>query len=124
MKFKGGIQVGAKGGHGTIKYSVDKYDPTEIIQFRFSKPLGFNGIHKCDIKELPGDKTEVSHVIDVNTDLDGTIKWVFAVKSLHNALIEDGLDKMENHFTEDKKSTEWNLGVKFLRYILERKGKK
>ena len=84
----------------------------------------FFNLNKFDIKELPGNKTEVSHIIDVNTDFGGTIKWVFAVKSLHNALIEDGLDKMENHFTEDEKSTEWNMWVKFIRYILIKKRKK
>lgn len=123
MKFKGGIQVGAKGGHGPIRYSVEKYNPNEIIQFRFSRPLGFSGIHKFDIKELPGNKTEVSHVIDMDTDIGGTIKWVCAVRSLHNALIEDGLDKMENHFIKDKKSSEWNLWVRFLRFMIARKGR-
>ncbi len=121
MKFKGGIKVGAKGGHGPIRYSVEKYDPNEIIQFRFFRPLGFNGIHKFDIKELSVGKTEVSHVIDMDTDLGGTIKWICAVKYLHNALIEDGFDKMENHFTDNKKSTEWNFWVKFLRFIAARK---
>jgi len=27
MKFKGGINIGAKGGHGPIRYSVEKYNP-------------------------------------------------------------------------------------------------
>ncbi len=59
MKFKDGIQVGAKGGHGPIRYSVEKYNPNEIIQFRFSKPNGFNGIHKFEINELSNEKTEI-----------------------------------------------------------------
>ncbi|WP_186434942.1 hypothetical protein [Gillisia sp. Hel_I_86] len=49
MKFKNGIRTGANGGHGPIRYSVEKYEPNEIIQFRFSKPEGFNGIHKFEI---------------------------------------------------------------------------
>lgn len=120
MKFEGGIRIGAKGGHGPIRYSVEKFDPNEIIQFRFSRPLGFNGIHKFDIRALSSTNTEVTHVIDMSTDFIASIKWLFAVKWLHNALIEDGLDNIENHFVEEKKSTSWSFWVKFLRGVLQR----
>jgi hypothetical protein len=115
MKFKNGIKVGAKGGHGPIRYSVEKYNPNEIIQFRFSKPNGFNGIHKFEINELSDEKTEIKHTIDMNTVGKGTLIWILAIRSLHNALIEDGFDKLENNLLENKKSTEWNYWVKFLR---------
>jgi hypothetical protein len=121
MKFKGGIKVGAEGGHGPIRYSVEKYDPYSIIQFRCSRPLGFNGIHKFEVKELSDRQTEVTHVIELKTDLGGTFTWLFAVKSLHNALVEDGLDKLENQFSEDKKYTEWNVWVRILRWLLSRR---
>ncbi len=121
MKFKGGIQVGAKGGHGPIRYSVEKYDPNEIVQFRFSRPLGFNGIHKLELRELENQRTEVKHTIDMNTEGKGTWLWIFTVRSLHNALIEDGFDKLENHFSEVPKKTEWNRWVKILRRQLQKK---
>ena len=115
MKFKTGIQVGTKGGHGPIRYSVEKYNPDEIIQFRFSKPNGFNGVHKFEIKELDKENTEIKHTIDMNTTGKGTLIWTFAIRSLHNALIEDGFDKLENNLSDNRKSTEWNIWVKFLR---------
>ena len=115
MKFKTGIQVGTKGGHGPIRYSVEKYNPDEIIQFRFSKPNGFNGVHKYEIKELDKENTEIKHTIDMNTTGKGTLIWTFAIRSLHNALIEDGFDKLENNLSDNRKSTEWNIWVKFLR---------
>lgn len=115
MEFQGGIKVGAKGGHGPIRYSVDKYNPSEIIQFRFSKPNGFNGIHKFEINELTNEKTEIVHTVDMNTVGKGTLLWVLAIRSLHNALIEDGLDKLENNFSEDKKSSKWNFWVRLIR---------
>ena len=49
----------------------------------------------------------------------GLFIWFFAIKSLHDALIEDAFDKMENHFTEEKKKTNWSFWVKFLRKILK-----
>ena len=115
MKFEDGIKVGAKGGHGPIRYSVEKYNPNEIIQFRFSKPNGFNGIHKFEINQLSNEKTEIRHTIDMNTVGKGTFMWIFGIRPLHNALIEDGFDKLENDFVENHKSTEWNFWVKFLR---------
>lgn len=115
MKFDDGIQVGAKGGHGPIKYTVEKYHPNEIIQFRFSKPEGFHGIHKFEIEEMADDNTEIKHTIDMRTKGKGTLLWILAIRSLHDALIEDGFDKLENNFTDTKKSTKWNFWVRFLR---------
>lgn len=123
MKFKDGIKIGAKGGHGPIRYSVEKYNPNEIIQFRFSKPKGFNGIHKFEIKELDKHKTEIKHTIDMNTTGKGTLIWTFAIRSLHNALIEDGFDKLENNFSGKQKSSNWNFWVKFLRKQMTQKRK-
>lgn len=118
MKFKGGIKIGAKGGHGPIRYSVEKYEPKKIIQFRFSKPEGFNGIHKFEISALNENQTEIRHTIDMQTVGKGTIKWIVAVRSLHDALIEDAFDKIENNYTSRKKSTDWSLWVKMFRKIL------
>lgn len=115
MKFKGGIKVGAKGGHGPIRYSVEKYNPNKIIQFRFSKPNGFNGIHKFEINELTTKKTEITHTINMQTTGKGTLIWIFFIRALHNALIEDGLDKLENNFSNNQKSSQWNFWVKFIR---------
>ena len=113
-----------RGGHGPIRYSVEKYNPNSVVQFRFSRPLGFNGIHKFEIKEISNKLTEVTHIIDMETDLRGAFIWLFVVKSLHNALVKDALDKLENHFSGDKKSTGWNLWVRVLRKILTGKSKK
>ena len=122
MKFKDGIQVGAKGGHGPILYTVEKYDPNEIIQFRFSKPIGFNGIHKFEIKELSDKQTELKHTIDMNTEGKATLKWLFVIRSLHNALLEDGFDKLENIFSNEKRHSEWNIWVKMIRKQLAKRG--
>ena len=123
MKFKGGIQIGAIGGHGPIRYTVEKYNPSEIIQFRFSKPHGFHGIHKFEISELTSEKTEIKHTIDMSTDLKGSLLWIFAIRSLHDALIEDGFDKLENNFSEVHKSSKWNFWVNFIRMLMSKRKK-
>lgn len=115
MKFRGGIQIDAKGGHGPIRYSVDKYNPNEIIQFRFSKPNGFNGIHKFELNELAKDKTEIKHTIDMDTTAKGTLLWILVIRYTHHALMEDGFDKVQNQFSQNKKSSEWSAWVRILR---------
>ena len=50
--------------------------------------------------ELPNKKTEI-----MNTIGKGTLIWVLAIRSLHNALIEDGFDKLENNFFQNQKSS-------------------
>ena len=123
MKFKDGIKVGAKGGHGPVRYSVEKYNTSEIIQFRFSKPNGFNGIHKFELNKLTEEKTEIKHTVDMNTSGKGTLIWILAVRSLHNALIEDGFDKLENNFSKNQKLTKWNFWVRFMRKQIAKRRK-
>jgi hypothetical protein len=122
MKFKGGIKAGAKGGHGPISYFVEKYKPNEIIQFRFLKPN--NGIHMFEIKELNNKKTEIKHTIDMNTTGKGTLMWTLVIRPLHNALIQDAFDKLENNFSKTPKLTKWNFWVRFLRIQFQKNNPK
>jgi hypothetical protein len=46
-----------------------------------------------------------------------------AIRWLHDAYIEDAFDKVENHFSEDKKSSEWTWWVKTLRKVMKPKKK-
>ena len=119
MKFSDGIQVGTNGGHGPIRYIVEKYNTSKVIQFRFLKPYGFNGIHKFEINELTNGQTVIKHTIDMITKGKGTLIWAFAIRYLHNALIEDSFDKLENNFSDVQKYTKWNIWVKFLRKLLK-----
>ena len=50
-----------------------------------------------------------------------TLKWTLAIRWLHDAYIEDAFDKVENYFTEKKKSSKWSLWVKTLRKIMKPK---
>lgn len=121
MKLNEGLKEGSKGGHGPIRYTVQKYNPDELIQFEFTKPKGFNGIHRFEITELENDKTELKHTIEMNTTGTGILTWSIAIRWLHDAFMEDAFDKVENHFLTEKKKTEWNIWVKVLRRILKPK---
>lgn len=118
MKLNEGLKIGSMGGHGPIGYIVQKYFIGTLIEFKFTKPSGFKGIHRFDITALDHNKTEIKHTIEMETSGTGTAIWLFAVRWLHDALLEDSFDKVENHFLTEKKKTEWNIWVKILRTAL------
>lgn len=119
MKFKDGMKVGAKGGHGPIRYSIEELKKGESILFRFSKPNGFDGTHGFKLEALESQKSKITHTIKMTTRGIGSLTWSLGVKQLHDALAEDAMDKVENHFSKEKKKTEWSLYVKTLRTILK-----
>jgi hypothetical protein len=119
MKLDKGLQVGSKGGHGPIRYTVQAYHQGEMIEFKFSKPEGFNGTHKFEITELGNNTTEIKHTIDMNTSIKATLIWSLAVRWLHDAFIEDAYDKVENQFSNIKNEYKWNIWVRFLRGVLK-----
>ncbi|RED43569.1 hypothetical protein DFQ10_105169 [Winogradskyella eximia] len=121
IKFKDGIQVGSRGGHGQIRYTIIEIVEGEFIKFQFSKPDGFIGFHELKIREIHKYETEIRHEIHVKANFKASLLWVFVIRWLHDALIEDAFDKVENYFTTDKKVSTYNLWVKLLREIYKRK---
>lgn len=119
MKLDKGLEVGSKGGYGPIGYFVEKYKPNELIQFQFTEPQNFVGIHKFEIKSLNVDETEIIHTIEMETRGVGVLTWFLGVRWLHDALIEDAFDQVENYFQNKNKQTPWNIWVKTLRLFLK-----
>tara|TARA_R110002126_G_scaffold184685_2_gene333126 strand:- start:6 stop:173 length:168 start_codon:yes stop_codon:yes gene_type:complete len=48
-----------------------------------------------------------------------TLKWLIIIRWLHDALIENAFDTIENNFQEVDKFTKWNTWVRIWRYILK-----
>jgi hypothetical protein len=119
MKLSDGLKEGSRGGHGPIRYTVQKFVPNELVQFEFTRPKGFIGTHQFEIAELENGITEIKHTIEMKIYGMAIITWPLAIRWLHDAFIEDAFDKTENHFLEKKKKTEWNLWVKILRAVLQ-----
>jgi hypothetical protein len=119
-----GLKVGSKGGHGPIGYTVQSYDPASFIEFKFTKPTAFKGIHKFEITEFESNVTELKHTIDMNISGKTIFLWTIAIRWLHDAFIEDAFDKVENQFTVRKKTSKWSFWVIFLRKIFKPKKRK
>ena len=118
MKFKQGLEKGAIGHHGPIHYSVNQYNDSGF-EFKFIKPVGFHGVHGLAMTTLNSNQTELVYYLKMDARGLGLIKWLFAIRQLHNALIEDAFDKVENHFDGQNRKSSWSLWVRFLRLILK-----
>ena len=103
MKFKEGMKIGAKGGHGPIRYSIEELKNGESILFRFSKPKGFDGTHGFKLEPVDENSSRITHTIKMTTRGIGSLTWSLGVRPLHDALAEDALDKLENHFLKIKR---------------------
>jgi len=118
MKFDKPLSVSADGGHGPIRYFVEKYVPGKRVVFRFTEPNGFDGYHGYDVYELAKDKTELRQTLNMNTHGMAQIAWPLVFGPLHDALIEDSLSFAELHLKLAPTISEWSWWVRFLRWVL------
>ncbi len=119
MKLNQGLEVGSRGGHGPIRYFVDAAIPGESVQFRFEQPQGFHGVHRFTIKAVDDQHTHLYHIIDMQTRGLDILSWSLGIRWLHDALLEDAFDQVENHLCGTRRHTEWNWWVKTLRRALK-----
>jgi len=118
MKLDKGLTVGSNGGHGPIRYYVKRSIAGALIEFQFIKPEGLHGVHRLEVLPDHGN-TILKHTIDAHAKGKARISWGWFIKPLHDALIEDAFDKVENLITNQNKRTEWSPWVKFLRVLLK-----
>jgi hypothetical protein len=121
MTLDNHLNIGSKGGHSLIKYFIEDYQENRLIKFKFTEPKGFNGTHEFIVTQISSDVFRLEHKVILNLDFKGKIYWIFIIKHLHDALIEDLLDKAESNINEKKiEFRKLSLMVRGLRYIIRR----
>jgi hypothetical protein len=123
MQFDRPLGVGAVGGHGPIRYAVEAYEPGRSIRFRFTEPTGFLGTHRFEIQPTAGGKALLRHVIEMQVAGRSLLVWLIIIRPLHDALMEDALDRAETSLGKPMPPRKWSCWVRFLRRIM-RRGKK
>ncbi|MBM9616995.1 hypothetical protein JWJ90_22295 [Desulfobulbus rhabdoformis] len=93
MKLDRELAEEATGGHGPIQYVVTEYKPGKKIKFKFLEPANFQGNHWFEIEEKEDKRTEITHTIDMNVSGAAILSWIFIIRPMHDALIEDSFDK-------------------------------
>jgi hypothetical protein len=118
MRFDRPLAVGAMGGHGLIGYTVQEYQPLQKIVFRFTAPRGFNGTHRFEVEEW-GGKTILHHLIEMRATGPALLSWPLAVRALHDACLEDCLDRATVSLGIDlPRPARWSVYVRLLRAVM------
>ena len=68
MEFDRPLGVGADGGHGPIRYSVEEYRPGESVRFRFRGPKGFDGVHFFEVVASDEERSKLRHTQNRDED--------------------------------------------------------
>jgi hypothetical protein len=88
------LAVGARGGHGPIRYTVVAYEPGRSITFEFEPGSGLRGHHGLEVAPAGSGRARMRHVLDV--EVSGIYRLLRPVfLTMHDALVEDLLDKAE-----------------------------
>lgn len=99
MRLNGPLGVGAAGGHGPVCYFVTAYEPGSQIEFQFTGPSGFNGQHSFTVIGLADNSTLLRHELLMSPSGMAKLTWPLFFQPLHDALIEESLDRAENEFS-------------------------
>ena len=88
------LGVGATGGHGSIRYSVVKYERGRRVVFEFTPGSGLSGTHGFELEELGPDRSRLTHVLDAEPSL-----WMRPLVPIligwHDAMVETAFDRAE-----------------------------
>lgn len=116
MRFDRALGVGARGGHGPIRYFVEDYAPGRNVRFRFTAPRGFDGTHDFNVEQASPGVIRVRHTIEMRLKGAARLSWPLMFRPLHDALVEDALDRAEANLkgapAEPRRLSAW---VRFLR---------
>ena len=117
MRLDRPLQVGAAGGHGPIRYRVERYEPGRLVEFRFLGPSGFRGSHRFEIGGEADGTTRLAHVVEMTAAGWAVLGWVLALRPLHDALLEDCLDSAEERLLGRRPPRRWTAWVRALRFL-------
>ncbi|MGH9943460.1 MAG: SRPBCC family protein [Pyrinomonadaceae bacterium] len=117
IRFDRPLMLGAKGGHGPIRYFVEAYTPGRSIRFRFTAPRGFDGTHSFEVEEVRAGVVRLRHTLRMNVRGPARLSWPLAFRWLHDALIEDALDRAEAQLGGGAyaRQQKWSWRVRVLR---------
>jgi hypothetical protein len=94
LEFDRPLGVGARGGHGVIRYAVEAYEPGRFVRFHFEPGQGLDGFHRFDIVALGDGRTRLAHTLD--TRLEGAMRLTRPLLlRMHDTQIRQLLDNAE-----------------------------
>jgi hypothetical protein len=96
MRLDGPVAVGARGGHGPIRYAVTAHDPGRRVEFTFTPSTLVRGTHTFTAAPLSGERTLLRHEMTARMVGGMRVAWPLVVRWLHDAVLEDLLDRAQD----------------------------
>ncbi len=116
------VGPGARGGHAVIRYTVTEYLPGRRLEFTFDPPTGLVGTHSFEVEEHPDGGSVLRHVLEAQPHGAMRLLVPLAVRRLHDALIEDALDRAERVLgVGPAVPARWSPSVRVLRALVLRR---
>lgn len=78
-----------------MRYFVTQFEPGQCVEFQFTNPVGFNGCHLFKVISLNENSTLLRHELSMSPSGRAILTWPLFFRPLHNALIEESLDRAE-----------------------------
>lgn len=98
MRFDGPVAVGARGGHGPVRYSVEAVEPHRM-RFRFDPRIGAEGHHELTVEPYGESRTLVTHVLEGRARGWFAVLWPLVTRWCHDEVIEACFDNIEREAT-------------------------
>jgi hypothetical protein len=106
---------GASGGHGPIRYTCTEFEPGRRVAFTFDAPTPARGTHEFTVEPLGPGRTRLRHVLEATFVGSGPWLWPLAIRWLHDALLEDLLDRAQTAAgTPPARPHRWSPWVRLL----------
>ncbi len=116
------LGTGATGGHGPIRYTVAAYVPSRWVRFAFTRPRGFDGFHEYAVLADRARGVVLRHTLAMRTHGLARLSWALVFRPLHDALLEDSLDRAERAVTGHvARPARWSWYVRLLRWLFARR---
>jgi hypothetical protein len=87
--------VGARGGHGDIRYHVTAYEPGRMVEFTFDDVMGIDGKHTFSVEPRGPRQTLLRHILEGRLEGAMSLVWPLAIRWAHDVVLEQLFDRAE-----------------------------
>lgn len=113
------LAVGADGGHGPVRYAVAAYEPGRRVRFAFTPAFPIDGYHELTVEPVSEHSCRLRDVLTGRARGSMLLAWPLVWRWLHDALMEDLLDRAEAAATGvGRRPARWSPWVRVLRRLL------
>jgi len=120
MRLDGPLAVGARGGHGPIRYRVEGWEPGKAMRFRFEGMPGVAGAHSLEVLQATRHHCVLEHRLEAHLGGLAWLCWSAVFRPLHDACVEDALSRAQAALGTPTAAVPWSPYVRGLMWVFAR----